>query len=65
MEALPRGESFGNARTALGALRQANRFGSCPSARAEGLLRQIVAEDVPDAADVVGEDRPDPERLGR
>lgn len=61
MEVLPRGESFGNARTALGVLgqvreRQANRLGRFPSLRAMGLLRVIDAEDIPDVADVLGED---------
>ena len=69
MEALPRGEAFGNARTAMGVLRQvrerqANRLGRFPSARAMGLLREIDAEDVPDVADVLGEEWPDVGRLG-
>lgn len=55
MEAMPRGEQFGNARTALGVLRairerQAGRLGNYPSYQAVGMLRELSAEDVPDVA---------------
>ena len=69
MEALPRGESFGNARTALRVLRQvrerqANRLGNFPSARAAGLLREIDVDDIPHVAEVLGEEWPGVGRLG-
>ena len=59
MEAWPRGETFGNARTALRVLgiireRIANRLGDMPSLRARSRLIEVLAEDVPDAGEAVG-----------
>jgi hypothetical protein len=58
MEARPRGDRFGNARTALQVLglireRMAKRLSDMPSVRARARLTEVLAEDVPDAGEAL------------